>query len=429
MKKNKFLESTLILLIGGFITKCLGFFIRIIYTRMVGSEAISLYTIVMPTYSLLLTIATLSLPIAISKLVAEEKISSKKILMSSAVITITLNIFVIVIMLLSSKFIAVNLLKEPRAYYLLIAMSLTFPFVSISSIIKGYFYGKQKMLPHTISNVIEQIVRITLIYLLIPYLVTKGVIYAVMGLILFSIASELASIITFLFFLPKKFHIRKNEIRPDVGTVRNILGISLPTVSSRLIGNIGFFLEPIILTNLLLYSGYTNNYILAEYGAYNAYSISLLTMPAFFIMAISSALVPEISRFYAAKNYKMVKRRYKQALRISFFIGLIFSLIILFNRDFLLNILYKTTMGSNYIFVMAPFFVLFYLEGPLVSTLQAIGKAHVSMKITLYGVLIKLVVMSILSLCHIGMYSLVIAEIINIIFVVFANMKKIHRYI
>jgi len=86
-------------------------------------------------------------------------------------------------------------------------------------------------------------------------------------------------------------------------------------------------------------------------------------------------------------------------------------------------------MGSNYIFVMAPFFVLFYLEGPLVSTLQAIGKAHVSMKITLYGVLIKLVVMSILSLCHIGMYSLVIAEIINIIFVVFANMKKIHRYI
>ena len=64
-------------------------------------------------------------------------------------------------MLFASKFIAVNLLKEPRAEILLIAMSLTFPFVSISSIIKGYFYGKQKMIPHTVSNVIEQIVRIT----------------------------------------------------------------------------------------------------------------------------------------------------------------------------------------------------------------------------------------------------------------------------
>lgn len=429
MKKNKFLESTIILLIGGLITKCLGFIIRIIYTRMVGSEAISLYTIVTPTYSLLLTIATLSLPIAISKLIAEEKKSSKKILISSSVITLILNALVIVIILFSSKFIANTLLNEPRARILIIAMSLTFPFVSISSIIKGYFYGKQKMVPHTVSNIIEQIVRIALIYLIIPPLMNKSVVYAVMGLILLSIASETASIITFLCFLPKKFSIKKEELKPDLGTVKDILNISLPTVSSRLIGNIGFFLEPIILTNLLLFSGYSSSYILAEYGAYNAYAISLLTMPSFFIMAISQALVPEISKYHASNNYKMVKKRYNQAIGISFIIGLFFSLIILFNREFLLNVLYGINIGSNYILVLAPFFVLFYLEGPLVSTLQAIGKANITMKTTFYGIILKLGIMAILSLCHIGMYSLVIAEIINIIFVVFVNMKKIHRYI
>lgn len=429
MKRNVFLESTIILLIGGFITKCLGFIIRIVYTRMVGSVAISLYTIVTPTYSLLLTIATLSLPIAISKLVAEEKISSKKILVSSATIILLLNILVIGIMFFSSDFIALKLLKEPRAKYLLMAMSLTFPFVSISSIIKGYFYGKQKMIPHTVSNIIEQLVRLVLIYIMIPILIQKGVIYAVIGLILLSIASETASIITFLCFLPKKFKIKKEDLKPDLGTVKNILNISLPTVSSRLIGNIGFFFEPIILTNLLLYSGYSNNYILTQYGAYNAYSISLLTLPSFFVMAISSALIPEISKFYALKDFKMVKKRFKQAMGISFFIGIIFSLVILFTRDFLLTTLYKTTMGSEYILIMAPIFVLFYLEGPLVSTMQAIGKANESMKITLWGVIIKLGVMAILSLCHIGMYSLVVAEIINIIYVVFANIKKIHRYI
>jgi len=429
MKKNKFLESTIILLIGGLITKCLGFVIRIIYTRMVGEAAISLYTIVTPTYSLLLTLATLSLPIAISKLIAEEKVPSKKILMSASLITFILNVLVIIIMLFASKFIAVILLKEPRAEILLIAMSLTFPFVSISSIIKGYFYGKQKMIPHTVSNVIEQIVRIVLIYIIIPPLMAKSIVYAVMGLILLSIASETASIITFLCFLPRSFKIKKAEIKPDMGTIKNILNISLPTVSSRLIGNIGFFLEPIILTNLLLISGYSNSFILTEYGAYNAYAISLLTMPSFFIMAISSALVPEISKYYANGNNKMVKRRYKQAVSISFIIGLIFSLIILFNRDFLLNTLYGTNSGSDYILALAPFFVLFYLEGPLVSTLQAIGKAKDTMKITLFGILIKLGIMSVLSICHIGMYSLVIAEIIDIIFVVFMNIKKIHKYI
>jgi len=429
MKRNKFLESTIILLIGGFVTKCLGFVIRIIYTRMVGSEAISLYTIVTPTYSLLLTIATLSLPIAISKLIAEEKNSSKKILVSSSVITLFLNIAVIITILLTSDFIAINLLKEPRAKYLLIAMSLTFPFVSLSSIIKGYFYGKQKMMPHTVSNVIEQIVRLVLIMLVIPNLLQKGIVYAVIGLILLSIASETASIITFLCFLPKKFNIKANEIKPDLGTIKNILNISLPTVSSRLIGNIGFFFEPIILTNLLLLTGYSSDYILTEYGAYNAYSISLLTLPSFFIMAISSALIPEISKFYVNHDYKMVKKRYNQAIRISFFIGLLFSILIMICRNNLLEILYGTTTGSNYILVLAPLFVLFYLEGPLVSTLQAIGKANETMKITFIGVIIKLFVMSILSLCHIGMYSLVIAEMINIIYVVFVNFKKIHKYI
>lgn len=429
MKRNKFLESTIILLIGGFITKVLGFIIRIVYTRMVGSDAISLYTIVTPTYSLLLTIATLALPIAISKLIAEEKLNNKKIIFSSGLIIFILNILIILFVILFSDFIANSLLKEPRAKLLLIAMALTFPFVSISSIIKGYFYGKQKMIPHTVSNIIEQIVRIILIYIIIPPLIKINITYAVIGLILLSIASELASIITFLFFLPKKFKIRKEDIKPDMGTIKNILGISLPTVSSRLIGNIGFFLEPIILTNLLLFSGYSNNYIITQYGAYNAYAISLLTMPSFFVMAISQALIPEISKFYANRDFKMVKRRYKQAISISFIIGLIFSLIILIYRNQLLEVLYNTNIGSNYILVLAPFFVLFYLEGPLISTLQAIGKANETMKVTLIGIIVKLIVMTVLSLIHIGMYSLVIAEIVDIILVVFLNIKKIHRYI
>ena len=78
--KNKFLQATFILMIGGLVTKLLGFAIRIIYTRMVGSDAINLYSLVMPTYSLLLTIATLSLPVVISKLISEHKTKSLKIL-------------------------------------------------------------------------------------------------------------------------------------------------------------------------------------------------------------------------------------------------------------------------------------------------------------------------------------------------------------
>ena len=74
--KNTFIKSTLILIIGGFITKILGMFIKIITNRLLPTEGIGLYMLITPTFMLLITIAQLGFPVAISKLVAEEKLKN-----------------------------------------------------------------------------------------------------------------------------------------------------------------------------------------------------------------------------------------------------------------------------------------------------------------------------------------------------------------
>ena len=166
-----------------------------------------------------------------------------------------------------------------------------------------------------------------------------------------------------------------------------------------------------------------------EYGAYNAYSIALLTMPSFFVAAISNALMPEISKFYQKRNIKMLKKRFKEALLISTLIGLVFSIFIGIFREQLLWILYHTKSGNDYIKILAPFFILFYLESPIISTLQGLGLAKYTMKITLIGVIIKTLVLIIFSFLKIGIYGLIISEIVNIIFVVGTNMYKIKKVI
>ena len=104
--KEKFIKSTIILIIGGFITKILGLLIKIIMTRTIGLEGISLYTLILPTFSLAITITTLSLPIAISKLIAEDKHNNKNILFSTLPISLIINILVILTLI----FIATQLL-------------------------------------------------------------------------------------------------------------------------------------------------------------------------------------------------------------------------------------------------------------------------------------------------------------------------------
>ena len=428
-RKNVFIKSTLILIIGGIITKILGFIIRIIYTRIVGPEVLGLYSLVIPTYSLLITIATLALPTTISKLIAENKHNNLRIISTSTIFILLINFIVVIIMLFSSKFIASYLLHEERCYLLLISMSLTFPIISISSIVKGYFYGKQNMIPNVVANTIEQIIKGILIYIFVPKIMQISEILAASSLFLFSFIEEIVSIFVCLLFLPKHIKIKKNNLIPDKYTLKSILNISIPTVSSRIIGNIGYFFEPIILTNLLLYCGYSNEYILMEYGAYNAYSIMILTVPSFFITAISSSLVPEISKFYLVKNYKLVKKRLKEALIFALLIGIPYSILLMLFGKNILYLLYKTTLGLNYIKILAPIFPLFYIEAILISFLQAIDKAHITMRITIIGVILKLITLSITSLLHIGMYSLIISEIVNIVTVVGLNIYHIKKYL
>lgn len=427
IRKNKFLASTFILMLSGLSTKVLGLIIKVIFTRIVGSTTISLYTIVMPTYSLILTIGTFAMPTTIAKLIAQK--NNKKVLNKALKIIILLNISLILIMFLSSRFIANTLLKEPNAYYLLIAMALTLPFSSIACIFKGYFYGIQKNYPHVLSNTIEQIIRLILILTVVPKLIEYSYVHAAVGLILTFLFTEGASIITFSFCMNKNDLKTMFSFKENNFDSKEILSLSIPSVSSRIIGNICYFFEPIILTNILLFKGYSNSFILSEYGAYNAYAISTLTIPSFFINAISLALIPEISKYNEEGNILYVKKRLKEGIFFSFLIGLFSTFIIYIFRYRLLLFLYKTTLGVDYIKYLAPFFILFYFENIFASFMQAIGKAKITLRITVVSSIIKLLSLASLSFLKIGIYSLLISEIVNILFVVSINYFYIHEYL
>ncbi|MBR4230845.1 MAG: oligosaccharide flippase family protein [Bacilli bacterium] len=408
-------------------TKILGLIIKVIFTRIVGTKTIGLYSIVMPTYSLLLTICTLAMPTTIATLIAQKK--DLKILNSAAIIIILLNTITILVMHITAPLIANNLLKEPNSYYLLIAMSYTLPFASLACILKGYFYGIQKNVPHVISNIVEQLIRLTIVILLLPKLVKISYIHAAVGLILTSVITEFASIIVFILSMRKNDVINLFKVKLNTFYFKDILDLSIPNVTSKIIGNVCYFFEPIILTNLLLYKGYSNDFILTEYGAYNAYAISTLTIPSFFITAIALALIPEISKHLKNKNYYLIKKRLNQAMMLAIILGSVFSIIINIFRNPILSFLYNTTIGAKYIKILAPFFILFYLEAIFSSFMQAINKTKTILVITILASIIKVISLIVLILKDFGSYSLLIAEIINIIITVFLYYKYSKYYL
>ena len=427
MKKSLFFKSTFILLIGSLLTRGLGFFIRIVFTRTIGTEGINLFSLISPTYSLVIALTQLGLPMAISTVVARGVKRGKKVVVSVIPIILLLNIIMMITLLFTSKFIATTLLDNSDAAYPIMAMSLILPFVSISSILRGYFFGKQQMLPHTVSNVIEQLSRLIIMIIILPKLISYGPVYGVSGFILLSIISEFISIVVFLLYLPKGFTIKKKDLHPDLSTTKEVMDLCLPTVGGRIFGNIMYFFEPVILTYTLKLVGYSNTFIQTEYGIYNAYVLPLLIIPSFIVQAISTALIPEISKSYQRKDFKMVKKRLKQSLCLSLILGLITNILVFIYPEYLLNLVYNTNQGITYIKVLALFFILFNLEGPLSSTLQAIGKPGLAFKATTIGVIVKTLSIALFSLLKIGIYGLVIGEILDILLIVGINIKSIKK--
>ena len=388
-----------------------------------------MYSMLMPTFTLLISLASLGLPGAISKLVSEEKRNNKNLVFSIIPVTMIFDIIIIITVILLSDFIALNLLHNINYKYPIIAMGLVLPFIDLSSVLRGYFFGKQKMIPHVTSNVIEDIVRLSLLIIFLPYFLNKGIIHAITYVILVNIISELASILVLFFFLPKNFVIHKKDFIMDFKNVGDILKIGIPSTGSRLIGTLGYFLEPIIMTYSMLSIGYTNNFIIREYGIVNGFVMPILLLPSFFTYAISSAILPIVSKSYINKNYKYTSKKIKEAILYSLLIGIPFTIIIMIFPSFFLNLLYKTTEGVNYIRFMAPICLLHYIQAPLTSTLQAMNKAIDAFKATLVATILRIISLFILCHMHIGMYALLISSGINILYVTIHHIIKIKRYL
>ena len=428
MRNNRLIKNTFLLILGGFITKFLGFVIKILYTRILKEEGVSLITLVFPTYSLLLTISTFALPVAVTKFIAKNKDRKSKILFSSFWITFLINILLILLFIFIANYFSSTFLHNDKCGYLIKILCFTLPFVSTTSLIKAYFYGIENVKPIIFSNVSEEIIKLTMILIFLPKMVTRNIYFGVSFYLFINLICEVISFFTLSIFLPKKIKISKMIYKYDYKCGNELLKTSIPILSGKLIGNIGYFLEPIILTTLLLYKGFSKEYILINYGYFQGYVIQLLVMPSFFINALSNNLLPAISKYHNSKNIKQIKKIINKSVILIILGSIIFLSVLFIYGKNIMQILYKTNKAYKYLKILIPFFILFYIENPLLTSLQALDQEKNVFKITTFGIIIKYMFLIIFIINNLGFLSLIYSEIINILFVISLSIYYLKKY-
>ncbi len=407
MTRQTFLQGALILIIAGMITRFLGFINRIVVARLIGEEGVGLYMMALPTLFLVITLTQMGLPIAIAKRVAEadaldDKQKVKSILITSLLLTSLASILLTAGMIFGAPYIASTLLTDERTLYPLLAISPIVPIVAISSVLRGYFQGKQNMKPQSYAQVIEQVVRIVFVYIFIKLLLPYGVEYAAAGAMFSVIIGEFASLLFMLYqFKINKITKLSNRVtsyfRNVKDTIQSLMSIALPTTGSKLIGSLSNFLEPILVAQALAIAGVSSIAATKQYGELTGYVIPLLFLPTFITNSLAIALIPSISEAGAKNNHTLIHYRIHQAIRISFASGALATIILILFSKQILSFMYGTANAYPLLLLMAPFYILLYIQAPLQAALQAMDLAKESMWNSLIGAFVKLGVIFILG--------------------------------
>lgn len=440
MTKQTFLQGTLVLILAGMITRFLGFINRLVIARLMGEEGIGLYMMALPTMILVITLTQLGLPVAISKRVAEASARNdtakiKSILIVSLLITAVSSIVFTAGMIFFAPFIAKNLLTDERTIFPLLAIAPIVPIIAISSVLKGYFQGKQNMKPQSYALVIEQVVRISCVALFVKLLLPFGVEYAAAGAMISVIIGEFASLL-FMFSLFKrkksvKIRYRFFEyLKSSKQTVKQLFSIALPNTGSRLINSFSYFLEPILVTQSLAIAGISTVVATKQYGELTGYVMPLLFLPTFITNSLSIALVPSISEAEAKHQKELIYYRIHQAIRISFASGAISTIILSLFSVPILTYMYGTANASKFLVLMAPFFILLYIQAPLQATLHALDLAKQAMWNSVIGAACKFVALIFLaSNPNFGIMGVAIAMSAGIVLVTFLHLASLKKAI
>ena len=392
VKKETFFQSILALMLSQVFVKILGLFNKLYLTNKddFGDEGNAITSASFQVYSLLLSITSIGVPGAISKLVAERSSvgdhkGAYKIFKISLALFSIIGILGSYFLFYFSKMIANNILGMPEIELSLIALSPSIFLVSAISVYKGYFNGRERLSIAAKAQTYDQLTKtfFTIFFIEIAIILSKVTGISAIAACA-NLATTAANVIEFGYLylsyikeLPNiKYEILTSinyrEVR-IIRTIKEILFTAIPMSLSPLIGTIGKNIDSkTIITGLQHTMNYENAKI--QYGILNGKVDTLINFPLSFSGTLSTALIPSIAAAKAKGKMSDVENRINLSLLIGLLIAFPTVAIFAFQADNILKLLFPNASSGSTILMISSFSIIFIaIEQTIRGVLIGIG--------------------------------------------------------
>ena len=394
-KKERVIKSIFSLLLSQIFIKAIGLAYKLYLTNKEGFGDLgnAIYSSGFQIYALLLTFSSTGVPNAISKLIAErvavgDNKGANKIF---KIAFITFGFFGLVgsvLLFLGAKKISNSWMQIPEAENSLIALSPSIFFVSITSVIRGYFNGRQNFTVTAKSQSIEQVFKTFFTIILVEIIILIGRKNVKIMAAVANLATTIATLCSFI-YIYIYYQFRKKEIQFEIEqtvnytptrirkTIKQILKVAMPISVSSLISSFNKNIDSCTIVRLLKRNlGEENAKI--QYGILSGKIDSLCAIAFSVNIAFVTVLVPSIAKNMAKKDIDMASTKARRFLLASFLIAVPITILFFFFPEQILKLLFpNTTSGATYLKISSLAIIFMIMAQTTNAILQSIGKVNI----------------------------------------------------
>lgn len=402
-------KSVSVLSIAGILCKLIGVLFSI-PLNMISTKVATDFYLVYPTYTLLLTVSSAGLPVAVSRLVAgylanRDRRNAWNTFKCALLTLSAIGFFFSLLMILFNR-VLVNMVgvEETSAGYYAIAPCVLI--VCILSAFRGLFQGQQNMVPTAVSQVMEQVGKVALSLPLAAIGLRKSVTAGAAGALLGITLSEMIA----LAYIVIRFYVKKRDfdrypqenglpVTPQKKLLSRLVVISVPITISACIIPFSQFIDSAMMIKRMLGAGLAQADAEAYYGLFTSVVIRLINIPTALALAISMSLVPAISACRAREDESGIRRETGNGMRYAFIIGFPCSVGMSVLSRQIVSFFYsnvseftpeKIQLASELLTFSAMTVVLFTVVQATSSILQGLRKQKIPMYTMIAGVAVKI---------------------------------------
>ena len=423
--KSSLVKGTLQLIIAGSITRLIGLVYRMVLSRLVGAEGLGLFQMIMPVYALLVVIAGLGLSGAVTKMVADSyargdfarQIQVRRLALGLALIAVlALSILLWIVFSFPLEFI-----PDRRIVPAIRLMPAAFSFAALSSVLRSFSQGRANMAPTALSQVAEQIFRVSIGLAAAFYLVPYGLSSVLAGLVAGSAAGEVACFLI-LFMMQKNEGPSTIHAGISLSIGKDMFSLSLPILVIRLSTSITQTLESLLIPARLQVAGFSSAQATTLFGQLPGMALPLIFLPTVLIIPVNTTIVPAVAGAATLHLKERLYRLVKLSIWGSLLLGAASAALLYLNASTLTALFYGSTAAAPLVMRLAPAVPFAYLQFTTAAILHGMGRPGIAVANDLGGTLIGLMIIYALTANPSwGINGVVIANTVTIILITLAD--------